>query len=142
MIKELIVRFRAEWPEREVSLRHEGSFLYVVPAALSQLLEFLKRNGFSRLVSITSLETTSDLQLLYHLASREQVITARVEIGLDADLSIASIIPIFSGAILYEREIHDLLGVRFIGHPDLRPLVLPDDWPEGVHPLRKEGKTG
>jgi len=42
------------------------------------------------------------------------------------------------GAILYEREVHDLLGVVFDGHPDLSRLILPEDWPEDVYPLRKE----
>jgi NADH-quinone oxidoreductase subunit C len=49
--------------------------------------------------------------------------------------TITSIIP---GAILYEREVHELLGVVFSGHPNLSPLILPEDWPDGVYPLRKE----
>ena len=47
--------------------------------------------------------------------------------------TITDVIP---GAVLYEREVHDLLGVEFEGHPDLSPLLLPDDWPREVHPLR------
>jgi Ni,Fe-hydrogenase III large subunit/Ni,Fe-hydrogenase III component G len=49
--------------------------------------------------------------------------------------SITSIIP---GANWAEREFRDFIGVEPVGHPDPRRLVLPDDWPEGVHPLRKE----
>jgi len=49
-----------------------------------------------------------------------------------------TITPIVPGAILYEREVHELLGVVFSGHPNLSPLILPEDWPEGVYPLRKE----
>jgi NADH-quinone oxidoreductase subunit C len=39
---------------------------------------------------------------------------------------------------LFEREIHDMYGVNFWGHPDLSPLLLPDDWPPGVYPIRAE----
>jgi Ni,Fe-hydrogenase III component G len=37
-----------------------------------------------------------------------------------------------------EREIHEMLGVDFVGHPNLTKLLLPDDWPEGNHPYRKQ----
>lgn len=49
--------------------------------------------------------------------------------------SATSVIP---GAQFYEREAHDLMGIYFEGHPQLDRLILPDDFPEGVHPLRKD----
>jgi Ni,Fe-hydrogenase III component G len=54
---------------------------------------------------------------------------------------IDTITPIIPGAILYEREIQDLLGLKVKDHPDPRRLVLPDDWEEGVYPLRKDYKV-
>ncbi len=56
----------------------------------------------------------------------------------DDPLEFPSLTPIFSGAAWYEREIHDLFGLTPIGHPDLRPLVLHENWPRGVYPLRKD----
>jgi len=50
---------------------------------------------------------------------------------------IPTITDIIPGALLYEREIHDLFGVKFEGHPNLEPLILPDDWPADNYPLRK-----
>jgi membrane-bound hydrogenase subunit beta len=50
-----------------------------------------------------------------------------------------TITDIFPGAVLYEREVMEMLGVTFEGHPDPRPLFLPDDWKEG-YPLRKGWK--
>ena len=52
--------------------------------------------------------------------------------------AVRTITGVFPGAIFYEREVHDILGVKFEGHPDPRRLVLPDDWPDGVYPLRKD----
>ncbi len=54
------------------------------------------------------------------------------------DLRIDSITPVVPGADWAEREFQDAVGVRPEGHPDPRRLLLPDDWPEGVHPLRRD----
>lgn len=51
---------------------------------------------------------------------------------------IPSITPIIPGAGWAERELHDVIGVKVEGHPDPRRLLLPDDWPEGIYPLRKD----
>jgi len=56
----------------------------------------------------------------------------------EEDLSYPSVTPEHPGASWYEREVHDLLGIEPEDHPDLRRLVLPDDWPYGVYPLRKD----
>jgi Ni,Fe-hydrogenase III large subunit/Ni,Fe-hydrogenase III component G len=55
-----------------------------------------------------------------------------------SDAVIDSITPIITGANWAERELHDMLGVEVRGHPDPRRLVLADDWPEGLYPLRKD----
>lgn len=51
---------------------------------------------------------------------------------------IDSLTDILPAANLYEREVHDLLGIVFKGHPNLRRIFLPEDWTENVYPLRKE----
>ncbi len=62
-----------------------------------------------------------------------------LDVSADAQKpSVPSITPVIKGANWSEREIRDLLGVEFPGHPDPRRLVLADDWPQGVYPLRKE----
>ena len=78
-----------------------------------------------------------ELRLFYHLYSYSQshrvVIESSVPIG---NPKIDSVVSIWKGADWQEREVYDLLGVEFIGHPDLRRIMLPEDW-EG-HPLRKD----
>jgi NADH-quinone oxidoreductase subunit C len=76
-------------------------------------------------------------ELNYHLLSlsRREVLRLRTRLpGNDA--AIQSVVPVWPTANWHEREIFDLFGIRFEGHPDLRRIFLPDDW-EG-YPLRKD----
>ena len=54
------------------------------------------------------------------------------------EIEMPTISDIISGALWIEREIHEMFGVDFIGHPNLERLLLPDDWEEGVYPFRKK----
>jgi NADH-quinone oxidoreductase subunit C len=76
-------------------------------------------------------------ELQYHLVSipLRQKIRSRVPLAGN-DPVVDSMVPVWPGANWLEREIFDLFGIQFTGHPDLRRILLPDDW-EG-HPLRKD----
>ncbi|MBU1078393.1 MAG: NADH-quinone oxidoreductase subunit C, partial [Spirochaetes bacterium] len=53
---------------------------------------------------------------------------------------VESLVPIFAGAEWVEREMHEMLGIDFKNHPNLVPFLLPEDWPKGKYPLRKDHK--
>ncbi len=91
------------------------------------------------IVTITGVDLGEELELIYHLwCEKENVlISVRVKLPKEAP-HIETVTDLLPGAVLYEREVFDMLGVIFEGHPDLRRLLLPEDWPEGVHPLRKD----
>jgi NADH-quinone oxidoreductase subunit C len=76
-------------------------------------------------------------ELNYHLVSipRREKVRLRVRL-VGSDPVVDSLVPVWPGANWLEREIFDLFGIRFTGHPDLRRILLPDDW-EG-HPLRRD----
>jgi NADH-quinone oxidoreductase subunit C len=76
-------------------------------------------------------------ELNYHLVSipRQEKVRLRVWVSGN-DPAVDSLVPVWPGANWLEREIFDLFGIRFSGHPDLRRILLPDDW-EG-HPLRRD----
>ena len=73
----------------------------------------------------------------YHLVSIPRRDRLRLQVRLTSDDPVVdSLVPVWPGANWLEREIFDLFGIRFEGHPDLRRILMPDDW-EG-YPLRKD----
>lgn len=64
--------------------------------------------------------------------------TIKAMIKEDEPPEFPSLTPLMAAAAWYEREIHDLFGLTPVGHPDLRPLVLHENWPQGRYPLRKD----
>ncbi len=76
-------------------------------------------------------------ELAYHLLSIPRKERVRLKVKLSGeDPVIESIVPVWPSANFFEREIFDLFGIRFLGHPHLRRIMMPEDW-EG-HPLRKD----
>jgi NADH-quinone oxidoreductase subunit C len=76
-------------------------------------------------------------ELNYHLVSIPRREKVRLKVKLSGnDPVVDSLVVVWPGANWLEREIFDLFGIRFLGHPDLRRILLPDDW-EG-HPLRRD----
>jgi len=76
-------------------------------------------------------------ELSYHLVSIPRRDKIRLKVRLSgSDTVVDSLVPVWPGANWLEREIFDLFGIRFEGHPDLRRILLPEDW-EG-YPLRKD----
>jgi NADH-quinone oxidoreductase subunit C len=81
------------------------------------------------------------MEILYHFLIEDINLLISLRVKLQKPkLEIDSLSPIFEGSSWIEREIHEILGINFKGHPDLKRLLLPDDWPEGVYPLRRDYK--
>jgi NADH-quinone oxidoreductase subunit C len=76
-------------------------------------------------------------EVVYHLLSASKKERVRLKVRLDsASPAVESVTSVWPGANYFEREVFDLFGVRFTGHPYLRRILMPEDW-EG-HPLRKD----
>jgi NADH-quinone oxidoreductase subunit C len=76
----------------------------------------------------------------YHLLAIPEGKRVRVQVWLDDGEPVASVVPAWPTADWHEREAFDLMGIRFEGHPNLRRIIMDDDW-EG-HPLRKDYPIG
>lgn len=107
----------------------------VLKEAVSHLIKEL---NFVHLSTITGVDLGKEIELIYHFC-RDGAIELSLKVRVPKDNPVLPTITTVSpGATLYEREVHDLLGVVFEGHPNLSRLILPDEWPENVYPLRKE----
>jgi NADH-quinone oxidoreductase subunit C len=94
-------------------------------------------NFFEDMTAVDWFPASPRFQLSYHILSHAFKERIRLRVMLDeSDLAVDSIVPVWPSANYYEREVFDLFGIHFSGHPDLRRIMLPDDW-QG-HPLRKD----
>ncbi len=105
-----------------------------------EVCRFLFEDLGLRFVISTGLDAEDCFEVLHHFSDDESgcIITVKAFIRDREAPELDSIAPLIPGAEWIEREMHDLLGIKFRNHPNLRRLILSDDWPEGVYPLRKE----
>ncbi len=115
--------------------------LFVEPAKIADVAGFLKsdsRLDFNFLNSISAVDYINHFEVVYHLTSMNKHHTAIVKTRLDGrdELILPSVYHLWRGADFQEREIWDLMGISFAGHPNLKRIML---W-EGFdgHPLRKD----
>lgn len=96
--------------------------------------------GCDHVVQISSADNGKSLELVYQLTGPHRtVLSLAVTLPRDRP-EMPSVSDLLPPAGIYERGIHDLLGIVFVGHPDLRRIILNEDWPEGEYPLRKDWK--
>jgi NADH-quinone oxidoreductase subunit C len=94
-------------------------------------------NFFEDMTAVDWFPSSPRFQLSYHILSHSYKEHIRLRVLLEGDSpSVDSITPVRPAANFYEREVFDLFGIRFEGHPNLRRILMPDEW-EG-YPLRKD----
>lgn len=132
----------------EAILRHEvvagdETVVFVDSARSFEVLKWLKDDSgqlYNFLSDLTAVDYGGDrpIQVVYQLFSIPYRLALRVKVELPvSELVIDSVVPLWSTANWLEREVFDLFGVHFRNHPDLRRILMPDDYAEG-HPLRKD----
>lgn len=106
---------------------------------LLQLVKYLFNDVKARFSTASGVDTRSAVEILYHFSIDEIGLIVTLRVILDkSNLEIDSLTPIMKCAEWIEMEIHEMLGVNFKGHPNLKHLLLKDDWPEGNYPLRRD----
>jgi NADH-quinone oxidoreductase subunit C len=125
-------------------LRHGYAEMKVPAERLLETATLLKGDGFDYLSFITEVDWTDRLELIYHLFSydyKTQPLGAivRCELPRAGMPSVASLTSVWPGAEYMEREAFEMMGIRFLGHPDLRKILLPDDFVG--FPMRRDYET-
>lgn len=132
----------------EAVLHHEivagdEHVVFASAEASQEVLRWLKDTSSERYALLKDLTAVDygggrPLEIVYELWSLEHRRQLRVKVALPVDaLEIETVVPLWSAANWLEREVYDMFGVHFNGHPDLRRILMPENYSEG-HPLRKD----
>lgn len=119
----------------------DGTPTFIVPAAeIQDVLRYLRdEKRYNMLVDVTAIDwypKEPRFQVVYNMLSLERLKTIRLKVNLPGEKpKVPTVTNLFPGANWYEREVFDLFGIDFEGHPDMRRIEMPEDW-DG-HPLQK-----
>jgi len=127
-----------------IRFRNETT-IHVTPSRLREIAFFLRDHehiSLNALTDITAVDmltmrTTPRFDVSVMLYSIPNRVRLRLKAGVDDGEPVPSLVPVWNGANWMERECYDMFGIIFEGHPNLRRILLADDWDEG-HPLRKD----
>ncbi|OGC11841.1 hypothetical protein A3K48_05060 [candidate division WOR-1 bacterium RIFOXYA12_FULL_52_29] len=124
----------------EITERPAGrTYVLVAKEDLRAVAGFICAELGGRLSTISAVDLRSGVELLYHLALNDAGAIVSLRVHVDKpELEIGSLTDIIPAADWIEREIGEMFGLFFVGHPRLERLLLPDDWPAGKYPLRKK----
>jgi ech hydrogenase subunit E len=126
---------------KETNTPEDGRVDVILDAEdLLAAVEALHEARWGHLTSITGLDpgvNTGEIEVIYYFRRRAAVVGLRVRTPRQS-ASVPSVCDIIPSASFFERELREMLGVEVVGTPHPRKLFLPDDWPEGVYPLRKD----
>jgi len=116
-------------------------YVEIKPDALLRIASYIFEDLRARFNIASGLDTRTHIEILYHFSIEYLNILVSLRVKLDKESpSVQSLANAIKGTNWIEREIHELLGVDFYGHPNLKRLLLSDEWPEGVYPLRQDYK--
>ena len=140
-MKEILERLQETFGERvSVGETLGQTVVQVAAAEIVSVVTFLKSQGFSMLIDISAVDRLGReprfdvVYVLYHLDEKDWL-RLKVQVGGD-EPQVPSIAHVYASANWAERECYDMFGIRFRGHPNLKRILMPDDW-QG-HPLRKD----
>ena len=116
------------------------AYVDIEPKSVADAAAFLFKDNGCRFNTASGVDTFEGIEILYHFSHDPSgfVVSMRVLLKDKKDPHVDTITKVTKAAWWIEREIHEMLGVEFDGNEDLRPLLLADDWPKGVYPLRKD----
>jgi NADH:ubiquinone oxidoreductase subunit C len=136
LFEKLLAELQALFPEHDLegrSVPSDDLFVTIPADGLHPAVRLLLDEfDLYHLSTITGQAREENLELLYNFWDQHGV-TLRILLPYDA-LAMPTLTDLIPGAAFYEREVQEMLGVTFEGHPDPQRLLMPDDW-EGEHPL-------
>lgn len=135
-VKERLGNKIVDWQARS----NRRIYFSIKPKDIKEVTNILFKELNLRFAIASGTDTPAGIEILYHFTFDKtgEIFSARVLIEDKKKPQIDSIAPLFAGAEWIEREMWELLGINFVGHPNLKRLLLAEDWPEGKFPLRHQ----
>ncbi len=134
-LKEKLGNKILKWEEKSP----QRYYLTIPREDILETVRFIFEKQKARFITESGVDTPAGIEILYHFSfdKLNKIVILKVLLPKNG-CEVESIAPLIPGANWIEREIAELLGVKFLDHPDLRRLLLAEDWPEGKYPLRQE----
>lgn len=135
---ETLEELKKEFPEAEIKEIDGKPTVIIDRGEIVSVCDFLKRHGYVLPACISGVELDDKFEIVYHLFSISKATWCVVETFISKDDPfVPSVYQVFRGADWQEREIYDMFGIIFEGHPDLRRILL-EEGEDDYFPLRKD----
>ena len=114
-------------------------YVEIQPQAIVPITTYIFKDVNARFNIASGVDVRTHIEILYHFTIEDLRLILSLRVKLEkTNPRIDSLAPVFKGANWIEREMWELLGIEFTGHPDLKRLLLSDEWPKGVYPLKSD----
>lgn len=135
-IKDKLGQYITEWHKHSP----KRFYLTVNKKNIVEVARILFKSLGSRFITASGVDTPLGFEIVYHFSfdKKGEIFSVRTLIPDKKHPEIDSLVPIIRGAEWIEREIWEMLGINFKNHPNLKRLLLAEDWPEGKYPLRQK----
>jgi NADH-quinone oxidoreductase subunit C len=126
----------------EIAVKNQKRMIITIrPDSIVNVADYLYRTEGFRFIIASALHTKKGFEIHYHFSKDAIGLILNLHVVLDKDNpQIESLSNMFNASNWIEREIHELLGINFLNHPNQEKLISEGNWAEGVYPLRKEFK--
>ena len=138
LIKEVKERFKQDIIEF-YDRSPDRIYVEIKPQAIVPVATYIFKDLEARFNIASGVDVRTHLEIVYHFTIEYLSLILSLRVKLDkTNPAIDSLAPVFKGANWIEREMWELLGIEFKGHPNLKRLLLAEEWPKGVYPLKRD----
>ncbi len=142
-IEKYIIDIKAKFPEikNQEIVNTKRLMVYIPKELLLKIGSYLFKELNYRYIIVTAMDSKDGFEIIYHFSDDSSGWIVNLNVLLPRDKpEIESLTPVVYGVEWIEREIMDLLGIKFLNHPKPERFLFSEDWPEGEFPLRRDYK--
>ncbi len=142
MMDDILKKIHEHFGDRVLKTEKKSSrraYLDIYPKDIVDMVKYMFKDLGLRFNIASAVDDFDRIEILYHFSYDQSgvIISIRTMLSDKDNPRIDTVTHVMKAAWWIEREMHELFGIEFDGNEDLRPLLLPDDWPSGVYPMRK-----